>query len=111
MSEGEEVALPLEPQPLAQASKRVRLWRSSKRCFHGHNACSYRDLPVMIRRSGVGIVPIKMWLTRLVHGATFIRPFTGDTIAVQLQELMELHKAKPSEDDRWRAFSYGKCKW
>ena len=22
---------------------------------------------------------------------------------------MELHKAKPSDDDRWRAFSYGKC--
>ena len=37
--------------------------------------------------------------------------FTDHVIAMQLQELMELHKAKPSEDDRWRAFSYGKCKW
>ncbi|KAF8548405.1 hypothetical protein OG21DRAFT_1423134 [Imleria badia] len=26
-----------------------------------------------------------------------------------LQELRELHKAKSSEDDRWRAYSYGKC--
>lgn len=27
----------------------------------------------------------------------------------QLEELRELHKAKSSEDDRWRAYSYGKC--
>ncbi|KAL0952633.1 hypothetical protein HGRIS_006880 [Hohenbuehelia grisea] len=27
----------------------------------------------------------------------------------KLQELMELHKAKPGSDDRWRVFSYGKC--
>ncbi|EIW76555.1 hypothetical protein CONPUDRAFT_63239 [Coniophora puteana RWD-64-598 SS2] len=26
-----------------------------------------------------------------------------------LEQLMELHKAKSSEDDRWRVFSYGKC--
>ncbi|KIJ18088.1 hypothetical protein PAXINDRAFT_71726 [Paxillus involutus ATCC 200175] len=30
-------------------------------------------------------------------------------IVDKLQELMELHKAKPSEDDNWRVFSYGKC--
>ncbi|KIJ61681.1 hypothetical protein HYDPIDRAFT_42398 [Hydnomerulius pinastri MD-312] len=30
-------------------------------------------------------------------------------IVDKLEELMELHKAKPSEEDRWRAFSYGKC--
>ncbi|KAG9217804.1 hypothetical protein CCMSSC00406_0005174 [Pleurotus cornucopiae] len=27
----------------------------------------------------------------------------------KLQELMDLHKAKPGVEDRWRAFSYGKC--
>lgn len=27
----------------------------------------------------------------------------------QLNELMQLHKAKPGEEDRWRTFSYGKC--
>ncbi|KAH7927186.1 hypothetical protein BV22DRAFT_1032056 [Leucogyrophana mollusca] len=27
----------------------------------------------------------------------------------KLEELMELHKAKPSDDDRWRVFSYSKC--
>ncbi|KAF9497326.1 hypothetical protein BDN71DRAFT_1444788 [Pleurotus eryngii] len=27
----------------------------------------------------------------------------------KLQELMNLHKAKPGVEDRWRAFSYGKC--
>ncbi|KAG9308110.1 hypothetical protein JVU11DRAFT_12542 [Chiua virens] len=30
-------------------------------------------------------------------------------IVDKLEELMELHKAKSSEDDRWRAYSYGKC--
>ncbi|KAF9239466.1 hypothetical protein BU15DRAFT_46657, partial [Melanogaster broomeanus] len=30
-------------------------------------------------------------------------------IVDKLEELMELHKAKPSDHDRWRAFSYGKC--
>jgi hypothetical protein len=28
----------------------------------------------------------------------------------QLQQLMELHKSKPSKDDFWRGFSYTKCK-
>jgi DNA polymerase lambda len=28
---------------------------------------------------------------------------------LQLEELMKLHKSKPSDDDHWRAFSYGKC--
>ncbi|KAG9308930.1 hypothetical protein JVU11DRAFT_11391 [Chiua virens] len=27
----------------------------------------------------------------------------------QLEELRELHKAKSSEEDRWHAYSYGKC--
>ncbi|KIK98285.1 hypothetical protein PAXRUDRAFT_824032 [Paxillus rubicundulus Ve08.2h10] len=27
----------------------------------------------------------------------------------KLQELMELHRAKPTEDDNWRVFSYSKC--
>ncbi|KAI6046636.1 hypothetical protein EDC04DRAFT_1485895 [Pisolithus marmoratus] len=27
----------------------------------------------------------------------------------KLQELLELHKSKPSDHDRWRVFSYGKC--
>ncbi|KAG8215109.1 hypothetical protein J3R82DRAFT_8560 [Butyriboletus roseoflavus] len=30
-------------------------------------------------------------------------------IVDKLEELRELHKAKSSEDDRWRAYSYGKC--
>ncbi|KAI6148010.1 hypothetical protein BKA82DRAFT_4147199 [Pisolithus tinctorius] len=30
-------------------------------------------------------------------------------IIEKLQELMELHKSKPSDHDRWRVFSYGKC--
>ncbi|KAH0833829.1 hypothetical protein J3R83DRAFT_10993 [Lanmaoa asiatica] len=30
-------------------------------------------------------------------------------IVDKLEELRELHKAKASEDDRWRAYSYGKC--
>ncbi|KAF8651065.1 hypothetical protein AX16_004928 [Volvariella volvacea WC 439] len=27
----------------------------------------------------------------------------------KLEELMELHKAKPTDEDRWRVYSYGKC--
>ncbi|KAG6331664.1 hypothetical protein ID866_7425 [Astraeus odoratus] len=30
-------------------------------------------------------------------------------IITKLEELMELHRAKPSDHDRWRVFSYGKC--
>ncbi|KAH7911258.1 hypothetical protein BJ138DRAFT_1006996 [Hygrophoropsis aurantiaca] len=37
------------------------------------------------------------------------RECINQDIIDKLQELMELHKAKPSDDDRWRAFSYGKC--
>lgn len=28
----------------------------------------------------------------------------------QLQELKDLHQSKPTDDDRWRVFSYSKCK-
>jgi len=70
MSEGEEVALPSELQPHAQASKRGF-------------TCDDKEI-----RS---------------------RHCPNQDVVDKLQELMELHKAKPSEDDRWRAFSYGKC--
>ncbi|KAJ7271147.1 hypothetical protein C8J57DRAFT_1320897 [Mycena rebaudengoi] len=33
----------------------------------------------------------------------------NEFIAKKLEELMLLHKAKPSEDDHWRAFTYNKC--
>jgi hypothetical protein len=33
----------------------------------------------------------------------------ADRAYEQLEELMELHKAKLGEDDRWRVYTYSKC--
>ncbi|KAG1724597.1 hypothetical protein EDB19DRAFT_1644456 [Suillus lakei] len=37
------------------------------------------------------------------------RECVNQDIIDKLQELMELHKAKPGEEDRWRVYSYSKC--
>ncbi|KAF8624035.1 hypothetical protein AX15_006059 [Amanita polypyramis BW_CC] len=37
------------------------------------------------------------------------KPSPNQDIIDKLQELMELHKSKPGDEDRWRAFSYSKC--
>ncbi|KAF8339275.1 DNA polymerase lambda [Amanita rubescens] len=37
------------------------------------------------------------------------QPCPNQDIIDKLQELMELHRSKPGDEDRWRVFSYSKC--
>ncbi|KAI0920717.1 hypothetical protein AcV5_010391 [Taiwanofungus camphoratus] len=98
--------------PLAEFYEQARAERNAE-ALHGQPGDEGSDDETDLKRNHTHAVN---------HGAHKKRAFLCDTktngqlaqcpnqdVIDKLEELMELHKAKPSEEDRWRVFSYGKA--
>lgn len=61
---------------------------------------------IVKNRARAGFVPTNLSSTRSVSLHTRLSDYTHELL--QLKELMDIHQNRPTEDDRWRVYSYGK---